>query len=445
MIGTQRLPFAPARPFAGVTAWLGARPWSGIYAVALAWVLMPAIRRLFDWRAGGFTSLSVLSLVPLLALIPALVALTYGGRLQYVDRRLLICAWVWTGGFTYSLIVAFANGVNPAGAVYAYLQFMLPMAFGLWVASLKTPRAELYDRTAGFLLALSMPICLYAAYQFIAPPPWDVSWMRAVNVLSIGHPFPYQLRPFSTLNGPGILADFLDVTIALNLPRLLTARSPLRLLQFSLCVGTLALTMVRTGWLGFAVAILTYILLTPNRTRNLMAFAGVAAVCSLLILNFPTLLGDAKAGSDVANRFASLTQLDNDYSFMDRQRYFGGLLDEALQEPLGTGLGVVGTAAKLGDAGQAKDFDNGFIARLTEMGYFGAACYLVAVAAIFALAMARWRTYRLGGASAAPAIAVSVVSIQAMLFAMDLSADHHNALAGIAFWLSAAFLAERRG
>jgi putative inorganic carbon (hco3(-)) transporter len=444
---TSASPLALGResPFAGIASWYRARPWLPIAIVLIAWALMPGVRRLFDWRAGGFASVNLLSIVPLLALIPALLALTYGGKLRFVNRQLALCAWFWTGGFGLACVVAMVNGGSPFAAVYAFAQFMLPMAFGLWVATLDLSLVELYERTANVLLWLSTPLCIYAALQFVAPPPWDVSWMLHANITSIGQPYPYELRPFSTLNGPGIFADFLDITIAFNLPRLIASRSPLRYAQFALCVAALALTMVRTGWLGLIVAVVTYILLTPNRVRNLATLGVVALVGAIVVVNASTLLGSAQASNSITARFSSLSNLNDDYSFVDRQRYFEGLLADALEQPLGLGLGVTGTAAKLGDSGEVNDFDNGFIARFTEMGYFGMACYLVTLGGMIALALSAWRRFAAQKMPQLSAITAAVVALQVMLLVLDVSSDHHDSLAGIAFWLSVAILYSRGG
>ena len=443
MTNASLLALAPERPFAGVVAWCRARPNLAVTIVLGTWALMPEVRRLVEWRAGGFASVSVLSIVPLIALIPAVLALSYGGKLRYVDRRLALCAWLWIGGFGSAFVVALANGGSPFAASYALAQFILPMAFGLWVATLDLPVDVLYERIANVLLWLATPLCLYAALQFVAPPPWDVFWMQHANIVSIGQPSAYQFRPFSTLNGPAVFADFLDITIAINLPRLIKSRSPLWIARFTLCIAVLALTMVRTGWLGFAVAVVTYIALTPNRARNLAVFGGVAAIVAAVIVNASVLLGSAQAGSDIIARFSTLTNLNNDHSFVDRQRYFEGLLTDALDQPLGQGLGVVGTAAKLGDSGKVNNFDNGFVARFTEMGYFGLACYLLAVGGMMALAVGAWRRYVARGLARLSAIAAAVVAVQVMLFVLDVSYDHHDALAGIAFWLTMALVRGR--
>ena len=277
MTTASPLALAPDRPFAGLAAWYRSHQWLPVVVVLGLWAVMPGVRRLFDWKLG-FASVSVLSIVPLLALIPAVVALIYRGQLRRVDRRLLACAWLWTGGFGVAFLVGAMTSGSPFAAAYSLVQFLLPMAFGLWVSTLNVATGELYDRVASAMLWLSTPLCLYAALQFVAPPPWDVAWMMNANIASIGRPSPYQLRPFSLLNSPGIFADFLDVAIALNLPRLLSSRSTLRIAQFALCIAALALTMVQTGWLGFAVGVVTYLVLVPHRARNLAVLGAVAGI-----------------------------------------------------------------------------------------------------------------------------------------------------------------------
>jgi putative inorganic carbon (hco3(-)) transporter len=443
LTNTSFIEFAPDRPFARVAAWWRARPWLAIVIVLGLWALMPGVRRLFDWRAG-FASLSVLSIVPLVALVPSVVALTYGGRVRRVDPRLLACAWLWCGGFGISFVVAVMSGNSPFAAAYELAQFILPMTFGLWVATLNVPLPELYDRVAGAMLWLSTPLCLYAFVQFVAPPPWDVAWMINANIASIGHPFPYELRPFSLLNSPGVFADFLDVTLVLNLPRLLWSRSPLQWAQFGLCVVALALTMVRTGWLGFAVGVVTYILLVPRPARNLAVLGTVVGLGAILLAYAPTLLGSSVAADAITSRFSTFSDLDADYSYVDRQRYFGELLDDAFEQPLGTGLGVIGTAAKLGASGQTKDFDNGFVARFTEMGYFGMLCYLGTLIAMIGLAANAWRRAQIAGDERGASIAAAIVAVQVMLAALDVSSDHHNAFAGVIFWLVMGLILGRR-
>jgi hypothetical protein len=406
----------------------------GIMAILCIWALSPEIRRLVDWRAG-FSLVSIFSVLPLLALLAPLVALIYGGGLARVDRRLAAIAWIWFGGFTSALAVAVVSGTEISAALYSYATFCLPAVFGLWVASLETERSLLFERVARFLLMLAAPLALYAIAQLAYPPPWDVAWMLQARLPSMGPPLPFQFRPFSTLNGPAVFADFLVAVILLNLPRLRNA-SPVLLLQVGLCGGALALTMVRSGWLGLTVGVACFLALGSNRLANLTALAFAALAFYGVTNALPNFIGASNVGGGLGARLSSLSQLDSDASYVDRERYLGEPLREAAATPQGSGLGIIGNATKLGSTGAAEYLDNGYIARLTEMGWFGTACYLVA--GLGAL------VYVLSQRGAVPAAVIgAAAAIQVDLMTLDLSGDSRSSLGGMVFWLSLALVSRR--
>jgi hypothetical protein len=420
--------------------WLRARPWIAVLVVIATWALIPEVRRLIDWKIG-FNSISVVSVLPLLALVPAAIPFIYGKKLGALEWPMLVLGWLWFGGFTFSLAVSATTG-NTVPALYSYAQFCLPAIFGLWVASLSIPVRLLFERVAVFMLWLATPLALYGALQFAAPPAWDVSWMLYAKITSIGVPLPFQLRPFSTLNSPGTFADFLVMTIMFNMPRLRSAK-PLMLGQLAFCMAILLLTMVRSDWIALVVGVVAYIVLSPGRARNLTMLAGVFAVIAVLVVNVSALLGSSAAGNDLSTRFDTLTNLDSDVSYNERSRYLGAPLLDAAQSPLGQGLGVLGTAAKLSDTGTTHDFDNGYVARFTEMGYFGTLCYLATLIGALWLVLKRHRTFSRAGKIELAAIAASVAAVQLSLLMLDVSSDHHNELAGLFFWLSLAMIGGR--
>jgi hypothetical protein len=413
------------------------RPWIVANAMLLCWALFPEIRRLIDWKIG-FNSISVISVVPLVALVPFAFPLLYTRRLARLDRGLRVCAWLWFGGFVFSLIVAFMQ-FNFFGGAYAFAEFCLPAIFGLWLATSDVPPRELYENIASFMLWLGTALAIYGVIQFVVAPAWDMDWLKATKLINVGVPEPFMFRPFSTLNSPGLFADFLTVTFLLNLPRL-RRPSIVRLAQVGFVLGVLVLTMVRSDWVAVVVGMFAYIVLSPDRMRNLMVFAGIGIVCTLLVANASTLLGNSDAGRSLSARFETFTDLGADQSYDNRQAYFGATLTEAEQNPLGSGLGVLGTAAKLSGSGDTKDFDNGYIARFTEMGYFGTACYLAAVFGVTIVGFRRWRALRESHEVDARALAAGAIAVQAALMFLDISSDHHNSLPGLFFWMSMAML-----
>jgi putative inorganic carbon (HCO3(-)) transporter len=400
---------------------------------------MPEVRRIVDWSTG-FSSISIISVIPLLALIPLAVLFIYSGAVTRLPRALKVSSWLWLGAFGPALVVGIGMG-NGSAALYEFLTFALPPSLGSWLATQDLRTGDVYERIAGFLLWLSIPICIYGAWQFAAPPPWDADWMRHVNMSSIGQPLPYQLRPFSTLNSPGPFADFLTAAIIFNLPRLRATR-PLDLVAFALCIATLVLTMVRSNWIALIVAVLCYLSLTPMRGRNLMVMAAACGLCAAVVVNASVLLGSDAAGTDIGKRFSTFTDIGRDQSLRDRYQLLLGSLQTGLDQPTGGGLGMLGTAAKLGDAGQTIVFDNGYLARFIELGYFGFACYLATLAAGVLFAYRRWGELRRAGSPYA-SVAAAGIALQLALAWLDVSSDHHNGLLGIFFWLSLAFLSGR--
>jgi hypothetical protein len=319
----------------------------------------------------------------------------------------------------------------------------LPAVFGLWLATARDDERMTYERVASFVLWLATAVSLYGIIQYTTLPGWDEAWMKAAKIVSIGAPVPYMLRPFSTLNSPGLFADFLVVALLLNLPRVRAGRV-LTIVQLALVAFVLVLTMVRSDWAGLAVGVVVYIALSPSRWRNFTIVAAVGVLGFGLVSSASLLLGNSDAGKALTARFDTFENLNGDVSFNERQRYFGDTLTEAFETPLGVGLGTLGTAAKLGSAGATRDFDNGFVARFTEMGYFGTLCYLATLIGALVLGLRRWASLRGAGLLDARARAAAMIAVQAALFALDLSSDHHNALPGVLFWLAVALMPHAR-
>ena len=425
----------------GIFAWFRARPWLYAYVVLSLYAIVPGIRRVIDWKSG-FSSVSIVSILPLVSLLPAAAILFGWSRGTKIGRVPLVAGWLWLGAFAYAYAVGLATGNGPS-ATFTFLNFVLPMCFGVYVSTLNITMEALYERIASYALALSVPIALYAIYQYAVPPPWDLYWIQQTNLVSVGIATPFGFKPFGTLNGPGSYADFIIGVVILNLPRFRFGNF-LRTGAIALNIVTLALTLVRTDWISLILALLAFVALSPRKAQNLSAIAVVSIILVVFSANAAALFGNSQVGIDLQNRFGSLTTLETDRSYRDRQEYFGDALSTAASQPTGEGLGVVGVAAKLGAFGATLNFDNGYIARFTEMGYFGTAVYLATIGFVFVCTFRRWRSLSRSGDRAGAAIAAAIVAMQVSLLFGDVSSDHHNQLSGVLFWLSFAILFAHR-
>jgi hypothetical protein len=415
---------------------------SAIACVVLyAWALAPEIRRVIDWRSS-FSSVSIVSILPLVALVPPAYLLIVTRVRAHVDRRLVFAAWLWFGGLLYAYAIAIAAS-NVVAGTYALAGFALPALFALWLATADEPLDVVYERITKTLLGLAVGSSLYAIYQFVALPPWDAAWMQRTGLVSIGVAQPFSFRPFGTLNSPGPFADFLTFAIVLTLPRLRGAHV-MRFVAVGVCLCALGLTLARADWVALALAVAAYIAMSPGKVRNIGLVAALGLASIAFVANAPALLGNARAGLDLQARFATLADVGTDNSYMVRKRYFGEALASAVDTPTGVGLGMLGTAAKLGATGATVDFDNGYIARFTEMGYFGTACYLATLAFTLVLSVRRQRAFAAHAMRAEAGMVAACVAIQVALLFLDTSSDHHTQLAGLFFWMSLAIVFGRR-
>ena len=251
------------------------------YSVALLifWVVVPELRRLIDWRLG-FHASQALALAPLLAMGVFAFATTFRGRLD-VSRKMLVLAWIWLGAFAYAFAVGWLVG-RGASAVYDFVQFFAPMFIAFWLAAGAEPPSRAFRRLSTVVLAIAVGVSAYGLLQFVALPPWDAYWMQQVisvtHMASIGKPHSFEVRVFSVLNSPEPCGAFLAVAIALNLYRL-TEKRILPLAGLVLCVITLALTLVRSAWIGLIVAIAVYAI---SSSRPARAVSAVIVCCIVL-------------------------------------------------------------------------------------------------------------------------------------------------------------------
>jgi putative inorganic carbon (HCO3(-)) transporter len=400
----------------------------------LLWVAVPEVRRLLDWERG-FNSLSVINLLPLLFLVPLALVATFDGSLARLHGTLRALVFVWLLSFGYGLLVAILGGTL-LGGVYDFAGFVLPVALGVVLATRVSNAEAAFAYFSRIMLWLAVATSLYAIYQYISPPPWDVYWVNNSGLVSIGVPEPFGLRVFGTLNSPVTLADFLVVAILLTLPRLRLRRWPV-LLALVPCIAALMLTFVRASWLELLAGFAVYVLFSPTRRQALAAAAFVAAAF-LTAFAATSSLGNTVMAQRVQERLQTFADLQHDDSVQWRQHEADVSLEQARMDPLGEGLGTVGTATKLGNTESATTSDSGYLERLDEMGIIGFAGYLAVLAIGLAATLRRLMSGKADAGTAA--VLAAVLALQVALAGLDLSSDHHVALMGVVFWCCVALV-----
>jgi len=410
--------------------------WYYTLAVISLWIVSPELRRIYDWR-HGFSEVSFFSALPLLAVLPHVLSLTYGGGWKRLSRPISIAASLWISGFTYALILGLIDG-NGFAALYAYLNFVLPIAVGLWMAADAVPFHVAIVRVTRFLFAAATVVSFYGLYQFARLPPWDAAWLNNIarESRSFGLPMPYEVRVFSVLNSPGLLGTVLAATLIASLP-FLSVRKPWILVQAPLWIVALGLSRDRTGWVMLVVGFVVYFAISRGRVMLLGSVGALALlfVAALGVATFYT--GNTHVLDTMTDRLDSFQDPSHDVSVIDRERLYENGLGDLASAPLGQGLGLYGTATKLSASARTTDLDSGVLGRFIEMGFPGALMMaaslgLIALSSLLLMLEARKR-----GDGRACAIMAVAIATEASFLVLELSLDA-SGLMFVYLWILAA-------
>ena len=419
-----------------------------IYCIALVclWVVDPAIRRLLDWRVG-FHASQILGIVPVLGVAALLFAAATHSRTA-VSRPILLLAWIWTSSFAYAGVLGMLQG-HGWSSIYDLLQFLAPMFVALWLACDTFDLVGRFQQFAGAMLCLGVMVSVYGLVQFLALPPWDATWIRQVatvnHMVTNGGAQSLDVRVFSVLNSASVCASFLAVVIVLNLhtlkgPKLAT------LAGLFLCIATLVLTLERSAWVSLVIATVVYVLLSPNAGRTIaVGITCCIGVVALFLVASPWLMNHS-GENKVFARMLTFASLEKDASIHARVGSTYSLLGEAVEHPLGEGLGIIGPASQLTSfTGAINAVDGGFQARFAEMGFAGFAGYVACMLLAMFFVFQRWRWSSRSGLNAESDALAALLAVQVMLMVLDLSIDSHLGLLGVLFWATIGIaLAERK-
>ncbi len=336
MGSAARPAFLAGSLLAGWYAW-SVSPGAHLQATLALFTFTPFVRRLVDVSAG-FDPGGLMIAGPLLALLAPLPEL----------RRLALPATekgLWLGPYilflacvVYSTELTIAQG-NWQQAASGALKWAAPVLYALALYQRRPdPKELLHSLAAAF--AVILPITgLYGIYQYIDPPLWDRYWLIYAQITSAGRPFPYEVRTFSTMHGPGVFATFTAAGLLLVYILRPYWRERLALLP---AVLALVLSLYRTAWISLAAGILFCALFSKTRAKagGALLVLVAAVVATLLFTPF----GDAISG-----RFSTFGDASNDGSGQERLQEFVTLWSAPDGEIFGNGFNVVDT----GSAGAA--------------------------------------------------------------------------------------------
>lgn len=351
----------------------------------VVWAVGPEIRRISDWMEGTYHSVSLLSIAPLLTSAMILIPVLRG--IHQAQRPLAKIVLYLGIALGYGSLIGVAK--NGTGFAYDLANYVIPLMILPYFATRAFDTKDI-DRLLSTYANLAVAVSVYGIIQYMTVPPWDAFWMNYVQMNSIGLPYPLEIRVFSTLNSPGPCAFFLAGAL---MPMLMERRwrGSLGWVGVVLTLVCLMTTLVRSAWLLVFIMLLAYILTSSTKGKWKTIFQMVV-LGALLVYMIPKLPG----AEGLVARMETLTSLEQDRSYNDRMNLLNTMLPVVTGNPLGKGLGSVGTGTKLdngGELGTLGIMDNGFIALFLTLGvpgvtFFIAGLFLIAKKLVFRI-MAR--------------------------------------------------------
>jgi hypothetical protein len=326
------------------------------------WFLSPLVRRLLDYQAG-WVDPSLILVAPFLVALVSL--LTFVRELPKAIQGYGLPFVLCMAGIIYGFVVGLVRLPEPTSVVLALLNWMTPVIFGYYLFANWRRFPEIRQVTQRVFLWGSLVMGSYGVVQFLIAPVWDRFWLE--NVISksgnfaFGTPEPLQMRVFSTMHSHQPFACVMVAGVLL----LLSSQNPLKLMSSGAGYLALLLTLARAAWMSWIIGIVVFLpSLKPKFQMRL-----IVTLMSLLILILP--LTTIEPFSQVINsRVQSFFAGKQDGSYIDRSMGYTNLLNDAMTEFQGRGIGYVLRDPRLGSN------DSGVLTLLLSLGWLGTIPYL---------------------------------------------------------------------
>lgn len=382
------------------------------------WFLAPLVRRLVDFRGGGWVDPSPVLLAPfLVTLITALTLTRQLPRFFYQGGLPFLLALF---GVAYGLLVGLIDN-PPMAMVVPLLNWLTPILFGFHLfAHWRDYPAYRENLQRTFLWGV-LVTGGYGVLQYLVAPEWDCFWLRQQATFVFGRPEPLGIRVFSTMNSPQPFA----YTLTAGLLLLFVSPSPLKFISAGVGYLSLLLSLARSAWLGWLGGLLLF--LPFLRARLQMRLIATLLVMAVVVVPLTNVEPFASA---INSRFQSLTSINSDVSYNARSEGYATALGQALLQVTGEGLGGGPDNTALGTN------DSGLLTILFSLGWLGGLPYMGGLV-VLVLTLVQGGTARLDGfVGAAQAIVlgamlqISLNNIMLGVFGMVLWGFLGIALAG---------------
>jgi len=320
------------------------------------------IRRIIDQQSGyitpgrwGTTALLVTS-ISLITLVKYLPKTYRTGGMPYILSFLGLTYGCMVGLVTGSLNLQF--GIGAIGWVAPVI-----FSFHLFVNWQDYPQYRQVMQRTFIWGALAMGG--YGIFQYVTAPEWDRFYLNNLTATSFGRPFPFEIRVFSSLDSP----QGFGMVMMASLILLLGSQGIIRFPASGAGYVAFLLSAARSAWLGWSAALLAFL-------PSLKLKFQVRLVLTILLIGMMVvpLANMEPFAEPIQQRFESFSERENDVSLQARTGGYQELLDYALTEFIGSGIG--GRLSRPLPDTAIGGADSGILPLLLSLGWFGTVPYI---------------------------------------------------------------------
>ncbi|MEM5437020.1 glucose-6-phosphate isomerase [Paraburkholderia diazotrophica] len=349
------------------------------------WFLSPEVRRLADWSKGAFTPTSLIQIAPLAVTMISGLSLIRFYPVLAQKRGLPVLLVL--AGLGYAFMVGVVSS-GPLAALYDLANWVYPVLIGFHIMAHSRQYPDYRETIVNTFIWGMLLMGGYGLVQFFVMPQWDALWMLGSQMNSQGDPVPFGVRVFSTMNSSGPFA----LAMMGAMVYVMAATHRVRWLAGAFGFLSFCLSLVRSTWGGWVIAMLIQLVKSNNKVRIRI----VASALMLAGLCVPLLAVGPVAGRMQA-RLDTLVNLHDDQSYAARNEFYATFAKTAFTDVSGEGLGATGTSTKLsndgGQLGQYGNFDSGVMNIPFVLGWPGTLLYMSGV--IWLLVRALRASFRL--------------------------------------------------
>jgi hypothetical protein len=199
--------------------------------------------------------------------------------------------------------------------------------------------------------------------------------MLGSQMNSQGDPVPFGVRVFSTMNSSGPFAFAMMGAMVF----VMAAKHRVRWIAGALGFLSFALSLVRSTWGGWVIALMIQLVKSSNRVR-----VRIIATAILLGGLCVPLLAVGPVADRMQARLQTIVNLNDDQSYAARNEFYATFAKTAFTDVQGEGLGATGTSTKLssdsgGELGKYGNFDSGVMNIPFVLGWPGTLLYMSGV------------------------------------------------------------------